>query len=509
MSERERPRDRQVSSFAVFPFLKTSAPTSIGSLTFRSTEDVAGLGPEDARAIGEIREMLFLQDDLQLEAASYTVVPWIDLDGPSPELERLKRIGSVIAYCYAVPHHIFGTPHLHTECASLVVFSPARVFAGLVHPDYYVRPRSERALLPNEHGEVDGYHGLYNFKHHFWVTSGSRLYPPVPHIGLNIAQDLANDVAEFGSSRRFGTLSQLVDERAFGGMVDRALTGIAWFNEANTLAAGEEMAIVDLAIAFESLLGLPAGEKTDRLVDSIALLLGRIPRLDEWARQFYEVRSKIVHEGKAAGLRFSVGRSKKPDDDALYSSLMSYGGHVFQLCAATLLFGAGLAQQIRLEDKFVTNRERFEQISRTLSDDSLSALERLQSIETKVDAAAQYSSVAESPFPIKTVLDALRLAAKNLLECKATIDAEARRVAENIVSASPLDDLSDALQAVREFHDFARAGPLMGEPRSPWFVTARLVDVGWDYLMWHRISLRKKERQAVTGDAAAEDSYSS
>jgi hypothetical protein len=503
MTELERPKN-QASTIAIFPFLKTAAPILIGNLVFRSTEDVGDISPEDAQSLSEIPEMLFLQDDLRIEAASYAVLPWIDLDLPNPDLEKLKRIRAVIAYCYAIPHHIFGTPHLHTENASLIVFSPAQVFAGLVHPDYHVKPQSDRRLLPDERGEVRGYHGLYNFKHHFWAAKGSRLYPPVPDITLNIAQDLANDVAEFSASRRFHMLPQLTDTNAVGGMVERALIGIAWFNEAHALATEEGAAIVNLAIAFESLLGLPPEEKTERLVDSIALLLGRIPRLDEWARQFYEARSRIVHEGKTTRLWFSVVKSKKPPDDTLYGSLLSYGGHIFQLCTATLLFGAGLAQQIRLEDKFVTNRERFEQMSRTLSDNTLSALERLQSIAEKVDVAAQYSSVTESPFPIKIILDVLRLAAKNLLECGVAIEAEAKRVAEKLISASQSAELGDALEAVREFHDFVKTKQLHGDPRSPWIVTVRLVDVGWDYLMWHHFSQRRKQRQEAADDAPTE-----
>ncbi len=62
-------------SVAVFPFLKTSNPVRIGGYVFRSTEDVEGLRPGQARAIGEIAQMLFVQNDLRIKSASYAILP--------------------------------------------------------------------------------------------------------------------------------------------------------------------------------------------------------------------------------------------------------------------------------------------------------------------------------------------------------------------------------------------------------------------------------------------------
>jgi len=51
------------SSFAVFPFLKTSAPVALPGVTLHSTEDVTHLGPEDAKHVTTIAAMLFLKDN--------------------------------------------------------------------------------------------------------------------------------------------------------------------------------------------------------------------------------------------------------------------------------------------------------------------------------------------------------------------------------------------------------------------------------------------------------------
>jgi hypothetical protein len=488
-------------SIAVFPFLRTTDAVEIGGVIFRSTDDVGGLGSEEARCVVEIAEMLFLQDDLRIRQASYCLVPFIDLEHTDAGLDRLRRIRTVVAYCYAIPHHIFGDPHLRYEHASLVVFSPGRVWAGAVSADHNVEPLpTSRTLLPDARGEIDGYHGLYNFRHHFWVTKGSRVYPPIPHLVLNIAQDLTPDLYDFSRSPRFERLSDLIMHEPLNGMTERALTSISWFNEANSLVAGDEAAIVSLAIAFESLLGLPEDQKSKRLVDSVSLLLGRVPRLSEWADQFYRARSETVHEGRATELRFRAAESAKAASGSLYNSLLAYGRPVFQLCVATLLFGDSMAQRAGLEEKFVTNRERFEQISRSLSDESAAIRERFRAISARVDAIQRYRFVGESSFPIRVVLDAMRLAAKAILACEEELGPELRAATERLATTVQSADSYEALDALREFHDVERLNTLPGDPFSPRFVTFRLAEASWGYVFWNYYSLREKREEQASDD---------
>jgi len=63
---------------AVFPFLKTTEPVSIDSFTFRSTDDTTGLTEEECAHVAEISQMLFLQDDLRIRSAAYTMLPPLD-----------------------------------------------------------------------------------------------------------------------------------------------------------------------------------------------------------------------------------------------------------------------------------------------------------------------------------------------------------------------------------------------------------------------------------------------
>jgi len=193
-----RPGEVPGRAIAVFPFLKTRAPITLGDLAFRSTDDTTGLDEQDAAHVREIADMLYLQDDLRIASAAYAILPAIDLDKDEVEsaVAELERIQAVVGFCYSHPHPTFGKPFFSFEQASLVIFSPEPVSIFMVRPDHHViATGAQEQLKQDEWHRVPGYYGRYNFLHPLWVVKNSRLYPPVPHIVLNQSQDLAYDLA--------------------------------------------------------------------------------------------------------------------------------------------------------------------------------------------------------------------------------------------------------------------------------------------------------------------------
>jgi hypothetical protein len=273
----------------------------------------------------------------------------------------------------------------------------------------------------------------------------------------------------------------------------RIFTAIRWFNSANNEANDDAAAIVNLSIAFEALLCLPTDEKTSRLTDAISLLLGRKPRLDIWAQQFYDARSKIVHEGRTQQLRFIATDSRKISEGPLYQSLLSYGRQVFQLCLGTLLVGAELAEEAGLEDTLVTNQERFQKICDVLLDEATLVGERLKYIAPLVSAAQQYRFVPESNLQPKTMIGAVRLAAKVLLEQNEAISQELKEHLERLTTAKRTDDHFQELDALQALDSILRNKPMLAETASNQ-VIRELVEVVWGYLFMHYFWL--KEHQA-------------
>lgn len=478
-------------SIAVFPFLKTRDAVAIGEFNFRPTEDTTGLSPEQAKSVAEIASMLFLKDDLRIRSASYAVVPFVNLNSSSPEVTYLLNTQAVVAYLYASPHKIFGDLFLSSEHASMALFSPGRVSIHLVRPDFNVNPTQDRSdLSPDKAGNVPGYAGLYNFRHHFWVAPGSRLYGPEPHLTLNHAQNLSSDLMRAVDQRHdYRALLQLL-RKPETAMSLRIFTAIRWFNTANREANDDAAAIVNLAIAFESLLGLPRTEKTDRLIDAIALLLGRIPRLDVWVRQFYDARSRVVHEGYAQQMHFIATDSHKDTEGQAYQPLLSYGRQIFQLCVGTLLVGSELAEEAGLEEKLVTNQERFERICKTLADEEIQPCDRLVHIDSLVNAVERYRFVYESSLKLESMISAGRLAAKALVACDVSLTHEVKQRLEALVAAKRSNDHFDELKALEALDQMFRddATPTETQYRV---ITRRVLQVVWGYVFPHYFWLKR------------------
>jgi hypothetical protein len=478
-------------SFVIFPFLKTYAKVQIGNLIFRPTNDTEDLTHEQVVCLNEIADMLFLQDDYRIKSASYAVT---SIDRQTNDIEHLKNVQAFVAYCYASPRHEFGDIFLSSEHASMVIFTPGNVPIFFVRPDFHVeavQPISE--LVPDHRHEVPGYVGVYNFQHSFWAVKGSRVYGPTPRLTLNISQDLSRDLGHTWQTRTdYRLLSDLLRKPPTE-MSSRIFTAVQWFNAANKEANDDAEEILNLSIAFEALLDLPVSEKTERFTDAISLLLGRTPRLDIWARQFYDARSQVVHEGRAQRLRFAATDSRKSGEGHLYQSLVSYGRRVFQLCLGILLAGAELAEEAGLAETLVTNEERFQKICRLLAGKNTSAIDRLEQIAPIVSVIEQYRYIQEDNLQIETMLSAVRHGAESLLESGETISQEVREHLETLIAAKRTNGHLERLDALQALDNIMENGTvatgMVGEK-----IVGHLVKLVWGYLFMHHHWLKKEAK---------------
>lgn len=481
-------------AIAVFPFLKTRDPITLGEFTFRSTDDTTGLDVDDAAHVREIADMLYLQDDLRIRSAAYAILPAIDLDKDEVELAvaQLERIQAVVAFCYSHPHRTFGKPFFSFEQASMVIFSPEPVSIFMVRPEHHVVATGEQEQ-PQEDDwhRVPGYYGRYNFLHPFWVAKNSRLYPPVPHIVLNQSQDLAYDLGSCFQSKRYRLLPKLLKEKRTQAE-ERVLKGVRWFNRANTLHGDEHSAILDLSVAFETLLGLPRDSKTDRFVDAVSLLLGRVERLGNWAEQFYEVRSDVAHEGETKRLHFAPQRKKGQEDSVLYQPHLVYGQQIFQLCVGAILCGESLAEEAGIAEKFVTNEERLRFICKTLDDESLPVSDRFKAIAQTVVLIDNYRFVGERGLLIRTLVGAVQSAARALLVFGQALDPALKGHIEALANAPRSADFYEALDALKNLHDLRTPPPADWD--SPEAITRRLVDTVWYYTSMHYFWLAEQRK---------------
>jgi hypothetical protein len=485
-----RPGETPGRAVAVFPFLKTTDAIRLGSFTFRSTDDTSDLQNEDAMHVREIADMLFLKDDLRIRSASYAMLPQLVFDNTDTRVPELERIQTIVAYCYSAPRHSFGDIFLHYEHAGLAVFSPQPVTTFLVRPERHVSPVGALpALEADEWHRVRGYEGRYNFRNPFWVAKGSRLYPPVPHISLNDSQNLAWDLRTALEERAQHQFLPTLIQEPLSENARRVMTAIRWYNRANSFFADDSEAILSLAVGFEALLGLPRDAKTERFIDAVSLLLGRVPRLTSWSVQFYAARSDVAHEGRSDRLRLMPTVQKLNEAGPEYQSLLSYGRQIFQLCVGSVLFGTQMAQRSKLKDKLTTNQERFELICKTLNDTSIPPTDRFTAIEDLVATVGEYRYVAETGLSIETVLGAVQVAAKNLLECAAPVEPTFKTQLSDLAVAKRSKDGYEILVALEAWHKVMPKGAL--EPRSPEGIVRRLTEIIWDCTFIHYYWLKE------------------
>lgn len=439
-------------SIAVFPYLKTSARFRLGGLEFRSTEDLEGLPDEQREAVRDIADMLFAKDDLRIASATFAIAPEIDIDRQGATVDLLADIRAVVAYAYSAPHDVFDDILLSPADVTLVVLYPREVSAYLVYPNHHTIPVQgslERRVAADEREMLPGYAGLYNFSEPLWVARGSRLYPPKPQPTLNIQQDMATNFSSLHRDRAgMRDLLRLLESPQHPART-RAFTALRWYNHANESSAGADRALLSLAVAFEALFELPDNAKSDRLADSISLVLGRTARIHDWATQFYAARSRVAHEGAARELYYRPAGGQKAGSDDQFGSLMLTGRHIFQLCMWTLLFGMALADEARLGDKLVSNAERFGRLCSILEQpaDPAGALVAIDPIVQQIE---RHRFVQSSPVDFDLMLGALRRASSALLACDPALTDGLGNALRLCAAAKQGRDLFTQLGALRD-----------------------------------------------------------
>jgi hypothetical protein len=392
---------------AIFPYLKTSKEIQFKHLRIHSSLDTSHLPSEVAPYVNELCSKFYLRHDVQIKNVSFAYYLIDNEVNNSIFFNDLEEFQTLLCYLYSSPHHTYGDPFLNFEHSYYFLFRPKLVSKHLLFSKHNTIIHSDiNFYTPDELGYIKGYEVKLNNKSSFWITNKDKITPPTAHIWLNIFQDLSLDIN--GNSPLYQPVIDFLSHKSENeDLRNRVVTAIKWYNRSLLGNIDDDIALVNLAIAFESLLGLDQGNKvTERFKETVNILLGGFPRLDSWLTQFYQARSEIVHDGKSQKLAFlPVDKSNiKSTNEPEYQPLISYGRQIFQACTASILTGSILAEQMNLPSRFVTNQQRVLSISKKLNCKTSSPKEAILSVEKEIIEIENYRFVPESGLKVEELL---------------------------------------------------------------------------------------------------------
>ncbi len=395
--------------FVVFPYIKTYEPIEIYGITFYSNRDLSNIPPELHGEINTLTDIFFLRDNYKLTDMVIAFYKVENKEGKQDFIDRLIKAHTIITFRYSSPHKTGLEPFINKEHTDFYIFTPKKITKCLILCDQYVEDiGGSEYPSENDRQEFDGFEGLLNNESPLWVTSGSRIYPAQPYFTLRYTQSLCDDF-EYSE----GALSDLCNKiiklpQHQKDVIARMFTALKWYNRSLSWNATDDVALINMAIALEALIGLKQDKGvTERFKESIKLLTGSINNIDEWLNQFYKVRSELVHDGDSDKLMFytEVNQNRK-EYKSKYRSMVSYSRIVFFICINSIVAGLEMVQSFALDNLLTTNKSRFEAICRINSSEFSEPINA--QIKQYVNDIVEYQFISEEGLTLDLLLQTLR-----------------------------------------------------------------------------------------------------
>jgi hypothetical protein len=428
------------------PYLKTEERIVIRGISFWPSQDLEANNELDDDCKTHLRSlfsMFYLKNDGRIEQMTYThfhLKP--NHQKPSELIMRLREARIFIGFFYSSPHFPGGDPFLLHEHADLYLFSSAHVPKFLLGKENEVDKSSHDDKSLPDH--VEGYEGILNWHSQLWVASGSRIYPSLPDMWLNKTQDISSDLKLIEYKSYLWPMLSFLNSQDIANEETqlRVFTAMEWYNRSCSGHISDDVSLIHLATAFESLLNPPQGpDLTVRLKESLTLLLGNIPRLDSWIEQFYNARSKILHNGYWPYLGFYATDSdaykliiKRKQEGIVYRSLSAYGRRIFRLCLQIVLAGTLSTEASGLASLFFHNQERLQSICKILNSNDIDPNEKLRQASQSILDLHEYWLESEDLTDIKSVIGTGVLLIKTFLETKPLLPGEIEKDLLDIVN---------------------------------------------------------------------------
>ncbi len=428
----------QQSLFCIFPYIEIHEPMTIwGETLFPiSAIDDVNMSDENKEHFLKLSQMFFLYSDDQpvKDVTCITLSTPYDDKREFDFKNKLEELRKIFDYLACVPDQ---SPH------------KSWLFRNYEQVDYYlftVKTDIWKSIIrciqtdnfPKEEKSYEGYFYELNQFDDGYVIEGCRIYPRTNKIfdSLDLSRMFAHHrIFESNSN----PLSQYIYNDNSSNLNTRILTSLEWYNRSCLQSITSDLSLVALATAFETLFSFEREmNKTDLLIHSIQMILGDISRLGEWGKQFYNARSRILHEGKWEQDKFILSKDKSSPSQ--YGSLTHFGWLIYRICFEAILTGSIKASRSNLKAQFFNNQERLEKIIMTLKEEKNPFI-ALTAVINDVEMLDNYTYFDPNPITYKTVWEGCLLLVEIFLKTEEKITEEQQEVMQKIVSGVEISNI--------------------------------------------------------------------
>ncbi len=393
--------------YGILPYIATNRPITIMGTTFYSSIDTSSVPDQHRAPLNQLLNMFYIRDRHRITRMSYTYVELIE-NRPEPQIEALKRVHNLLAFLIgsAWPYET-ATFYLLREGTFRSHSSQWPGLGVTVEGDV---PTSQSTSTYSETPCFTGIKNLDNrFKRSVGVMRDGRIFGDSDNTaGLSIVQDLVTIIQRSIEARDHWAIAQLIktpsDVVRRDAFCKRIFRSLAWFNQSKSRnLENQEIRVVLLAMAFESLLGIDIGpaqsqdkgknsagtRTTEHFIGALLTLLGPVKNLREWAAQFYDARSSAVHRGFADSLHL---RTQLDDNNRFaVGGLADIGETIYKLCINTTLAGHFAAKNYRLAGALVHVQEIIVKLIKVLKDPKSNTNEKWEKVKETGNLIQNYT----------------------------------------------------------------------------------------------------------------------
>lgn len=214
---------------------------------------------------------------------------------------------------------------------------------------------------------------------------------------------------DFRDSQFNRNLKRVLDKRASKELkessednLDYIIRSLIWYNKASDMMRkyDEHSSLIFFSIAYESFFNITGYSKKESFAYAIGRYLGSNKKIMEWAKNFYEVRNQVIHQGKISNELIFI----QPDLQIEHSKVAKF---IFKECIFRQLHltdgleqsqdERDLAEKILIDSLLTSNSERYDKLfnARIFNYDSLHTNDNLANEYFRILGTVNYFEIPQ------------------------------------------------------------------------------------------------------------------